>query len=107
MTETLYTSIIHFRVHPGREKDFVTAFHACGMLKRPRDIAGFVSGKLLQQNDDPASFSVVAHWRTPKAYAEWGRMARVGVEETALEAFLGCIADVTVGKLYAPPAQPR
>lgn len=98
----IYTSIIGFRVHPGREADFAAAFEACGMLIRPREIAGFISGQLLQQQDDATRFTVIALWRTPEAYAEWARRSQVGADEKALRALSDCLADLTPGKLFAP-----
>jgi len=102
MSNILYTSIIGCRVHPGREADFMAAFEACGMLRRPRAIAGFVSGQLLQQHDDSTRFTVVALWRTPEAYAEWGRKSQAGVEEESLRSLSDCLAELTPGKLFGP-----
>lgn len=100
MTEAVYTSVIEFRVREGHARDFVAAFHACGMLERPHALDGYLSGELLQQEDDPACFIVIAHWRTPDAYAEWGRLSRTGVDPQALAAFAACLVDIKAGRLF-------
>lgn len=101
MTGPTYTSIIEFRVHPGREDDFIAAFADCGMLERPRALPDFVSGELLRQADDPACFVVIATWRTPAAYADWGRLSREGVDARSLGALAACLVDMKPGRLFA------
>ena len=96
-----YTSIIEFRIHPGREADFIHAFDASGMLVRPRAIDGFVGGQLLQERTNPTRFTVIATWRAPEAYVEWGEKSQIGADEQALLMLRDCIAELTPGRLFS------
>ena len=96
-----FTSIIEFHVHPGREVDFVRAFHASGMLVRPRAIDGFVGGRLLQDRGNPTRFTVIATWLTPESYAEWGEKSQIGADPQAVRLLGECIAELIPGRLFA------
>jgi heme-degrading monooxygenase HmoA len=67
----MFRSIIEFKVKPGQEGDFVSAFLDAGMLARPAAIDGFVSAELLRATQDSADFVVIASWSKRDAYAAW------------------------------------
>jgi heme-degrading monooxygenase HmoA len=98
MTE--YVSLIAFRVHEGREQDFVARFEAAGMLSRPRAIEGFIAGELIQHLEVRTRFAVVARWRTPGAYAAWQTVAQIGAPPGSLRMLAECIADTQPGELH-------
>jgi heme-degrading monooxygenase HmoA len=99
-TDECYTSVIEFRIHPGREADFVRAFYASGMLDRPHAIDGFGGGRLLQERENPMHFTVIATWRTPQAYAEWGEKSQIGADKQALLMLQECVAELIPGRLF-------
>lgn len=100
MTTPIYTSLIAFSTHPGREADFIAAFAECGMLSRPEAIQGFVSAQLLQQSDDPTEFAVVGLWRSPEAYAAWQKVSQSGAPQVALLALASSVARTGPGRLF-------
>jgi heme-degrading monooxygenase HmoA len=95
-----FVSLISFKVHPGREADFIEAFIASGMLSRPREIEGFKSASLLRQRDDPTRFAVTARWDAPDAYAAWQDVSESGAPRSALIKLAECIAETAPGQLY-------
>lgn len=92
------TSLITFRVAPGRHADFEAAFERAGMLTRPRAVAGFIGAALHRGLDDPDTYIVIGQWATADAYREWQTRS---VEDTeGLAALLDTLADVQPGTLF-------
>jgi len=91
-----YRSHVEFRPKPGREAEFVAAFHACGMLTRPQEIPGFVVAHLYR---DDAAYVVIGEWETRESYAAWRAVAQRGAPADALRALGASIDAVTPGRL--------
>lgn len=96
----MFRSIIEFKVKPGREDDFVSAFLEAGMLARPAEIDGFVSAELLRATQGGADFVVVASWSKRDAYAAWRAVSQSGAPQEALRRLGGCIDSAREGRLF-------
>lgn len=104
MSAKRITSLITFRVREGQGEAFIAAFGACGMLSRPRAVAGFAGAELLRQCGDGRNFAVIARWDSAQAYADWRRVARSGAPPEALRALAACIESSTEGLAWAAVA---
>lgn len=98
-------SLIRFTVKPGREADFEAAFAACGMLTRPRAIAGFVEAELVRGLEDPAEYLVIGRWADQAAYAAWQARSLEGVTAAQRQALLDTLLDPLPGAAYAVVAR--
>lgn len=97
-----YTSLITFRVAPGRSADFEAAFHRTGMLTRPRAVNGFLDAHLHRSLDDPDTYIVVGHWDTIDAYRDWQQRSAEHVP--GLTELVDTLVDLQPGQLYQPTA---
>lgn len=94
-------SVIRFTVKPGREADFETAFAACGMLTRPRAIAGFVEAELVRGLENRCEYLVIGRWADQAAYAAWQAVSMQGVTAAQRQALLETLVDPRPGAAYA------
>lgn len=96
----MYKSIITFDVRPGMESEFEEAFHASGMLTRPKAIPGFHGAELVRALDDPARYAVVGQWETRESYAQWQAVAQSGAPLDALRKLGASLLNPKPGSLY-------
>ena len=73
-----FRSIIWFKVRPGAETAFESAFDDAGMLTRPIQIDGFGGAELLRSTTSPDEYHVVCRWSSPAAYAAWHAISNDG-----------------------------
>jgi heme-degrading monooxygenase HmoA len=97
MKNARFRSIIEFAVKQGREREFVEAFHAAGMLTRPKSIDGFVEAELMCAG---STFVVIACWHEAEAYAEWQAVSQREAPVDALNALAETIERVRQGRLF-------
>lgn len=100
-----YTSLITFRVAPGRNADFEAAFERTGMLTRPEAVAGFQGAALHRSLDDPDTYIVLGCWDSPAAYRRW--QARSGDDAPGLPDLLDSLITLTAGQLFSTVARSR
>lgn len=93
-----YTSLITFRVAPGRNADFERAFERAGMLTRPEAVDGFRDAALHRSLDDPDTYIVIGHWDSPDAYRTW--QARSGDDTPGLRELLDALVELQPGQLF-------
>ena len=70
-TVTEFRSIIWFKVRPGAETAFESAFDDAGMLTRPIQVDGFGGAELLLSTTSPDKYYVLGTWSSPAGYARW------------------------------------
>lgn len=93
-----YTSLITFRVSPGRNADFEAAFERTGMLTRPRSMIGFLHAELHRSLDEPDTYIVIGQWATSDSYREW--QARSLNETPGLSDLIDTLHDAQPGRLF-------
>lgn len=98
------TSLITFRVAPGRSADFERAFARTGMLERPRAVDGFDGAVLHRGVDDPDTYVVIGRWATVDAYREWQR--RSIEDAVGLDELLETLVDPRPGQLFRALGEP-
>jgi heme-degrading monooxygenase HmoA len=106
-----FRSIIWFKVRPGAETDFESAFDDAGMLTRPIQIDGFGGAELLRSTTSPHEYYVVGTWSSPAAYAAWHAISNNGAPPEALARLIDSIAEHRPGQLFravnmTDPGQP-
>lgn len=94
-------SVIRFTVKPGREADFEAAFAACGMLTRPRAVAGFIEAELVRSITAPGEYLVIGRWAGHAAYEAWQARSLEGVSPELGRALLETLVDPKPGAAYA------
>jgi heme-degrading monooxygenase HmoA len=94
-------SVIRFTVKLGREAEFEAAFGACGMLTRPRAIAGYLEAELVRGLENPAEYLVIGRWADQAAYAAWQARSLEGVTAEQRQALLDTLVDPRPGAAYA------
>ena len=95
-----FRSIIWFKVRPGAETVFESAFDDAGMLTRPIQIDGFEGAELLRSTTSPDEYYVVATWSSPAAYAAWHAISIDGAPPEALARLIDAIAEHRPGQLF-------
>lgn len=93
-------SVIRFTVKPGREADFEAAFAACGMLTRPRPVAGFIQAELVRGVTAPGEYLVIGRWADQTAYEAWQARSLEGVSPELGRALLETLVDPKPGAAY-------
>ena len=99
---TAFRSIIWFKVRPGAETAFESAFNDAGMLTRPTRIAGFGGAELLRSTTASGEYYVVGTWSSPAAYAEWHAISNDGAPPEALARLIDVVAEHRPGQLFSP-----
>ena len=94
-----FRSIMWFKVRPGAETAFESAFNDAGMLTRPIQIDGFGGAELLRSTTAPGEYYVVGTWSSPAAYAAWRAISNDGAPPEALARLVDAIAEHRPGQL--------
>lgn len=67
-----YTSVLTLRSPPGRLDEAIAQFIDRRVLETCRDaVPGFVSGRLMRSQDDPAQACVICEWTDRAAFEQW------------------------------------
>lgn len=93
MAENGYTSLVWFRVNPGMNAEFESAFLDAGMLTRPAAIDGYNGAHLHHSLMNPDEYFVIGSWTSEKAYADWQEIASSGAPVDAMKRLGRCLAE--------------
>lgn len=93
-------SVIRFKVKPGRQADFEAAFADCGMLSRPRAVAGFIEAQLLRGLDGSPEYLVIGSWASVEAYRTWQGVSAVDAPKEPLARLVDTLQDPAPGSLF-------
>lgn len=96
-----FRSVIRFQVKPGKEAAFEAAFDQCGMLRRPKKIAGFIDAELVRSIGEPIEYFVLGAWQSEQSYADWQAVARPEADPAAIAALDDTLVERKPGRLYA------
>jgi heme-degrading monooxygenase HmoA len=96
-----FRSIVWFKVRPGAETAFESAFDDAGMLSRPTHIDGFGGAELLRSTTSPDEYYVVGTWSSPAAYAAWHAISNDGAPPEAMARLIDAIAEHRPGQLFS------
>lgn len=67
-----YISVLQLRSPPGMRGQAIEQFMQRGVLTICRDaVPGFLSGRLLQSQDDPNLACVICEWTDREAFEQW------------------------------------
>lgn len=99
-------SIAWFKVRPACHLEFEAAFHAAGMLERPKQIEGFLGAELHRSLTAPDEYFVLGEWTTAASYDAWQNVASTGADAAAIERLTAVLADNRRGQLLATPPGP-
>lgn len=67
-----YISVLQLRSPPDRRAEAIAQFMQRGVLQICRDaVPGFLSGRLLQSQDDPDLACVICEWTDRAAFEQW------------------------------------
>lgn len=79
-----FTSIVWFKVKPGMNAEFESAFLDAGMLTRPAVIDGFIEAHLHHSLMHDDEYYVLGSWTSEESYAAWQSMASEGAPKGAM-----------------------
>lgn len=69
---TPYISVLQLRSPPGQRAQALAQFMELGVLRTCRDaVPGFLSGRLLQSQDDADLACVICEWTSREAFEQW------------------------------------
>lgn len=71
----IFTSIAWFQAKEGRNKEFIEAFHAAGMVSRSTALEGCRDITVFESADGTNQYFVIGHWDSKEAYALWQEKA--------------------------------
>jgi len=94
-----YRSVIWFRVKPGAQQAFESAFFDAGMLSRPEAVDGYLGAALHHSLDNDDEYFVIGEWSSPEAYASWHLLASADAPVEPLARMVDSLAESRRGQL--------
>ena len=102
MADQTLTSVLWFKIKPGMNAEFEQAFADCGMLERPRVIAGYRGATLHRSITQADEYFVLGTWDSEDDYSAWKAIASDGAPPDALARLARTIDTSTTGSLLRP-----
>ena len=94
-----YTSIAWFQAKEGRNKEFIDAFHAAGMVSRSTALEGCRDITVFESVDGTNQYFVVGHWDSEEAYALWQEKAVAEAPAGSIDRMIGEVERNRLGVL--------